>query len=486
MAGATFGTRMLSIISTIFLARILEPSDFGAIALVVIVITTSQQFSGLGMGAAIIQSPLDRKTVAFHGFVISSAIGLFLFLAVFLNAAFFASLLSDDKQIIPILRLMSIIIFLNAMIIAPDALLKKDLIFVRRSVVTIFTELVYMGVALSLAYSGFGVWSLVYAHLLKNSLNIILIWIVCPGWDWLRLQRLDLKLMRNLVAFGLQIAGSGFLSFFNSTWDNFLVGKILGPMALGFYVKAYDFANISVSSFNMVVNSVLLPSYSKIQDQKDRLLKAYLKSLSLVSLISIPLAMGIFTFAPTLVPLLLGEKWSPMISTLQIFSFMSLVRPLSGTTSPLFLAVGLPKYNIRVSLIHILIMLPLALLLIDRGIIGVAIAIVTAFTAGLCFNIYQANRIIPGVASKIFAAIFPAILATGLMMLSVYWSKLGLTKILTNLNEMSSVILLIAVSVLIYFLVLFIIKRELVIEIINLVFSALGVEKTFAVGKPKT
>ena len=479
MAGATFGTRILSIVCTIFLARILDPNDFGVIALAMVVIATSKQFSGLGMGAAVIQSPLQRKAVAFHAFVISSMIGLLLSLVVFFNAKTFSGLLSN-MEIVPILRWMSVIIFLNSLLVVPDALLRKDLIFVRRGVVTIFSELLYMGVALGLAYNDFGLWSLVYAYLLKHSLNLILIWLFCPGWDWLTLQRLDLKLMKKLIGFGLQIAGSGFLSFLNSTWDNLLVGKMLGPMALGFYVKAYDFANMSVTSFTRVVNSVLFPLYSKIQDQKDLLSKAYLKSLSLVALVTVPLSMGMFIFAPAMVPLLLGEKWNQMVPALQIFAFMSLVRPLSGTTSPLFLAVGLPKFNIRVSLLQSSIMLPLALLLIDRGITGVAIAIVTAFSVGFCFNIYQANRIIPGVASKIFGAIFPAISATVLMMLSVYWSRLGLSKVIGNYHEMIFLILLVTISILTYASVLVTVKRQLVIEVINLVFSALGMKKNVA------
>lgn len=479
MAGATFGTRFLSIVSTIFLARILNPSDFGAIALAMVVITTSQQFSGLGMGAAIIQSQLQRKAVAFHGFVISAIIGLTLTLIVFFSAGIFAGLLSN-MELVPIIQWLSVSIFLNSLIIAPDALLKKDLTFGRRSAVIIISELIYMGIALGLVYNGFGLWSLVYAHLIKQSLNLILIWLICPGWDWLALQRWDMLVMRKLIRFGVQIAGSGFLTFLNSTWDNLLVGKMLGPMALGFYVKAYDFANMSVSSFNMVVNSVLFPSYSKIQHQKDRLATAYLKSLSFVSLVTVPLSMGIFLFAADFVPLLLGEKWNSMIPVLKIFAFMSFIRPLSGTTSPLFLSVGLPKYNIWVSLLHISIMVPLALLLIDRGVTGVAIAIVTAFSVGFCFNIYQANRIIPGVASKIFGAIFPAISATVLMMLSVYWSRLGLSKVIGNYHEMIFLILLVTISILTYASVLVIMKKQLVIEVINLVFSALGMKKNVA------
>ena len=252
--------------------------------------------------------------------------------------------------------------------------------FGKLSGASIISNFFEKGITVGLAFLGFGLWSLVYGYLAAALINLILLWIACPGWEWLKPKPWNSRVMKELFQYGGQSTGSGFMSFFNSNWDDWLVGRVLGPASLGFYSRAYSLTNQTIAGFNRsVLTGVLFPSYTKIQDEKERLSRFYIKSLGIVALIMAPIAMGIFIISAEMIPIVLGEKWLPMVTTLQIFAFMGLVRPLAGSTAPLFQATGRPNYNFRVGLVMAAVMIPLVFLLLNWGIEGVALAVAAAY-----------------------------------------------------------------------------------------------------------
>ena len=473
MGGATIGLRIIKVFTWIFLARLLEPSDFGAVALATILISTAKLFSGLGMGNAVIHSKLDRAKMAFHAFAVTAMTGSILFLLVYTNANLFAGILGDPN-ISDMLRWMSIIILLDTVSLVPEGLLKKDLLFGRVSGALILTDLLHAAVALSLAYIGFGAWSLIFANLTRASFNVVFLWILTPGWDWIVLKRWNQGIVKSLLQFGVMSSASGLVSFFNHNWDDWLVGRMIGSTALGFYNRAYVFTNQTLTGFNGVIGSVLFPSYAKIQDDKARLSRAYLKSLRLFSLLTVPLAMGTTIITPEIVPVLLGDKWIPMVTVMQIMAMLGMIRSLSGTTSSLFSAVGRPGYNFRTGVIQAVLIVVVALLLLDRGIAGVAFAVTFAYTIGYGYNIYQIHKILPDTALKVLPASFPAIAASILMMGVVQISKTPLQQWAGGQHTLLTLILLILIGATVYGVTLLLTQRSLIEEIIQLLISTLG------------
>jgi O-antigen/teichoic acid export membrane protein len=480
MAATMAVARSINVIAVVVLARLLDPRDFGIVALASILVAATDLFAGLGMGNALIHSQEDRRKASFQAFVVTFLFSFFLFLLVFANASFFADLLGDS-EVAPVIRWMSTLILFDALFLVPNALLSKDLMFAQVSKAMLIALFVYNGVAIGLALLGFGLWSLVYAELARSISKLVAVAILCPGWDWLKPKAWDWKIMRGLFRYGIQSTGSGFLSFLNTNWDDWLVGRVLGSTALGYYSKAYNLSNKGIVDFNRrVVSSVFFPSYSKIQDDKGRLSRAYLKGLGMVALALSPLAMGLLVVAAEAVPIVLGEKWLPMVPALQVYTFMALVRPLSGSTSPLFLAVGRPDYNLRVGLLQLGIMVPLVLLLLARGIVGVAIGVTTAYILGFFFNVYQMHRIMPGIAPKMIRAILPALFASGVMMLAVLLSKGPLLRLVGGQHNLISLLAMIAVGAVVYILVAFLIQRELILEAASLLADVFRARKRMA------
>ncbi len=272
--------------------RWLRPEDFGIVALAMLLFSTSNLFAGLGMDRAIIHNQLDRRKTAFHAFVMMMSFALLLFTIVSFNLQIIADFLGDS-ELVPILRPLSFLILINTSSTIPTSLLRKDLMFDRVALSSFITQSVYTVASLILAFSGFGVWSLVYARLTSSIVKIFTAWILCPGWDWLLFQRWDRDVSRSLLRYGVQGTWSSFLSYIHTHWDDWLVGTVMGKEALGFYSRAYNLTNKTMRNLSKnVIGVVFFPSYAKMQDDKKRLLRAYIKSMTLVLLIIVPMAVG--------------------------------------------------------------------------------------------------------------------------------------------------------------------------------------------------
>jgi O-antigen/teichoic acid export membrane protein len=467
MGGVNIALRVITMVSSVLLMRVLDVDDFGIVGAAMIVLYTTNLFAGLGLTFALIQSQAPRGQVAFQSFVVTSSAGAVLCLLILANINPLAALLGK-AEIAPILAWLAPLVFIGGLAMVPEALLQKQMLFNRMSVVVIAGELTYVGLALAFAYSGFGIWSLVYAALTKSVLILVLDWILTPGWEWITPKPWDGKLMKKLLSFGLQSTGGGVTTFIYSLIDNFTVTRWLGTTQLSYYQKSFDFTSRTVDGLNNVISSVLLPSYALIQSERDRLSRAYLKSLRLISFIIVPVAMGMLIVAPEMVMTFLTDKWSPMVVPFQILCVVSMVKPLSATTSVLFTSVGHPGYNFRAGLVVIAVLVPMIVLLLPYGIVGVAFAVLTAQVLGFAYNMFQVTRILHNTASRMPAAIAPSLLAAGLMMVAVALIKAPVQSLAGGAHTPWSVAGLIVVGGGVYMTTLALIQRSSVREIADL------------------
>ncbi len=465
MGGVLLIMRPINFTLSIILARLLDPGDFGLITLALVLVQSSNLFTNLGMDKAIIQSKDDIKKVAFQAFVI-----------VFMTSALFCGLMIaysetlalglGDVRTAPILRWLSAIVLLGGLSVVPTSLLRKQLKFQYISLANLASIIVYAISVLYLAYSGWGIWSLVYSNLLSTVVATILHWIWCPGWDWIIPKPWDNALMKRLFSYGVQVTGSGLLGYFHTHWDDWLVGRTLGVTALGFYSKAFDFSNGTIGQLaKNTIGMVFFPSYAKIQDDKVRLARAYLKTVRLVFLFVTPFALGITVVAAPLVQVLFGTKWMPMVTVLQIFSLLILTRPVSENSAPVFQALGLPSYNTRAGFVLLASMIPGVLYLIQWQIEGVALAVALSHLIGAFYNVYQINTLLPGTAKATLKITMPILLSGIIMALGVHFVKVPVAKFFGNLDNLPALLTLVGTGVVIYLVLLLITQRDLIREL---------------------
>ncbi len=226
-----------------------------------------------------------------------------------------------------------------------------------------------------------------------------------------------------------------------------------------------------------IFGNVLFPSYAKIQDDKERLARAYLKSTKMVFLMIVPVSVGLAITAQLLVPVLLGPKWAPMIPIWELFSLYGLTRPISTNSAPIFLAVGQPGRNLTASAVLLGVMLPLIFWLIDPyGAVGVAVAVSVANAVVMLFNVYQVNQILPNTAVQTFIQSVPFLIAGGLMGLSVIFLQPSIIELAGGKN-LISLTLVILVGAITYLGAILLLQRDLVRELYELTVKALGLDR---------
>jgi len=466
--------RPVNLFASLYLLRILDPSDFGIVALAMLLLTTSNLFSDLGMGVAVIHSSYDRGKIAFQSFVTMMGFSGLFFVLVFTNTALFAELMGAP-EIEPIIRWLSFYILIDTASTIPTSLLRKDLMFDKIGLSTFLSEMTLTVVQLVMALLGFGLWSLVVGLLMGSAVKTITSWWFCPGWDWIQPKRWDRTIQRSLLGYGMQATGSGIISYLHSHFDDWLIGRTLGSVALGFYSKAYDLTHSTMNRIGKdIIRVVFFPSYTKIRDDQVRLARAYIKSVKLVLIIMVPAAFGILASAPEIVKVLWGAKWAEMIPVLQIYAVAILTRPISENVGPLFQALGKPNFNMRAGLLLMAIAIPLSLLLLRHGITGVAIAVVIGHTIGMIYNVYQANTLVPGTARDTVKVMGSMLFIGALMGSVVFAAKLYALQASGGTLNFIGLILLVALGAIVYVTALFIWQRAFITEMFNIGLAVIG------------
>ena len=374
----TIGAKLLGVLTTLFLARILSPDDYGLIGIATIVMAALTIFTDLGLGSAIIHSKRDRQTVASTAFFIMPAVGFALFTIAFLTAPLLASLLGNPSAV-GIIQIFSVNLLLSSFAVVPSALMEKDMAYRRKAIPDLVPFLVYASVALTLASTyNMGAYSIAYALLAQGAAAVILTWLV-SGWRPSRV--FDRSVAAELFGYGKHVLGGSGIFYLATNMDNIFVSRVAGQAALGYYTLSYSIANLPATHVADVLGRVLFPSFVTLNQDPVRLRSVYVRSVRLVVLITYPLLAGLAVIAYPFTVVVLGEKWAPMAPALAILSVFTAARVLSGATGSLLLAIGRPKVIFVTGIVGLTlqaILLTLFVVYLQLGFVGAAIAVSAA------------------------------------------------------------------------------------------------------------
>jgi len=454
-------TKLLFYVTQIILARILAPADFGVLAIGLLVISTMDLFRDLGFGTTLIYKKDDLKhTAANTAFILLPISASMLFLIAYFSAPYIA-MFFDNPPIKPIIQVLALTFIISSFGTVPSMLLEKELEFKKKVIPEIVPIIGYAFVATWLATDGYGVWSLVYGQIVSAILTAGLIWLVS---DWRPTFCFDRKIARVLFDYGKHIMSASVLIFIITNIDDAIVGKILGAEALGFYTVAYTISNLPATQITHLISRVMFPIYSKIQDNKNALKDAYMKTLFYVSMLSIPTSIGILIISPTFVPLVLGDKWMPAIPALQILCFYGLFRSIAATTGSIFYSMGKPEILFKTSMIQLIIMIILMPFLVTKfGIIGMSLSVLFPLVIITAIQLYLVGDLLDIKCKNITKVFFVPILSSILMIL---WFEFE-SQILFILIEDSALIMIMLIlsSIFVYTGSLILFNRNLLNEV---------------------
>ncbi len=469
VALSTVIIRILNFSTKIVLARLLAPEDFGLLAIGLLAINTIGLFRDFGVGASIIYLKDDSKDriVANTAFIMLPIVAIILFVLAYLFAPYIA-LFYNTTLIEPIIKVLALTFVISSFGTVPSILLEKELEFKKKVLPETVPILGYACVTIVLAINGYGVWSLVYGQIVSTVLNVILLWIIS---DWKPTFHFDRTTAMEMFGYGKNIIAASVVIFGITNFDNAVIGRILGMEALGFYAIAYTISNLPATQITHLVGRVMFPTYSKLQDNKEALGRAYLKTFRMVSMLSIPTSLGILIIAPDFIEIVLKEKWMPAVPALQVLCIFGLSRSIAATTGSIFQATGRPDILFKTSLLQLIITVFLIFLLIDPyGIVGVSWAVTIPIIIQSILQTYIVSKIIIIDLWKLCRSLIPICLSSLIMLSYIYLILYNLADLL-QIQSVIALIFSVFSGIIIYFGGLYIFDKDLITGIKSLVVS---------------
>lgn len=348
-------SQLFSWISTIFVARMLIPADYGLMEMSTFITGYAMLFSELGLGAAIIQRPkLNQKelsSVFWATVVISSFFALSC-----LIIAYPTSWIFHEPRVIPITQTVSVIFLLTGLQIVPLNLLRKELHFKKTGMIDTIGILVSCVFMIITAYLGWGVWTLISGTIVKNFVSLIIVFKI---QSWRPTFSFAVKDALSYLNYGYQIAFGNSIGYVNKKSDSFFAGRLWMPNTLGVYSFAKQLSRIPNDKIVSLINQVAFPTFSLLNSNPERFNRFYLYIVKVICCLVFPLFIGGFLLGDELIKVLFDKKWYSMIYVFKIMCLTEIVTPLSSVDNMVHGAQGRPNWFVRFNII-MLIFMPLS------------------------------------------------------------------------------------------------------------------------------
>ncbi len=429
----TFGgnaiQQLLSFSLSMLLARFLSPADYGLVGMVGVFVTLLSAVQDLGVGRAVIYFPASDS--AFSTYCsISTATGFLLAVLLCASAPAIAGFYTSP-DLIPIVRWLSLTLFLGGLRSAPQSLITKQLLFRKLTLLEGSCSLGSAAIAVCLAWRGFGVWSLVTNLVLSSTLNtVVVLFVVPPKFTF----RPDLTLVKKTLRWGMPLVGSTWLWSFYDNADNLIVGKLLASTQLGFYSLAFRLAMLVNERIGAMISRVSFPTFAAMQADQGQTVRHWMSVTRKSALLSFPLLAGLAVCGRDLILIVLGPKWLPALAPLRLLCVIGAIRVLTPVIINLLPALGRSDLAFQYSLINTVVM-PVSFFVGCRvgGIVGVGWAWVLVFPLIAAELIRKTLALVDVSWSAYFSNLrFPALSSLAVIAASVpllYWLPPGLLRL---------------------------------------------------------
>ncbi len=439
----TLGSKGIQFIVMIILARLLSPAEFGIIGMIMIFIEVSNTFIDSGFSQALIRekeiTQKDFSTVFFFNLFVAMILYVVLFFSAPVIVTFF-----KEPKLLWIVRIVGINLIINAFTIIQRTILIKKVDFKTQTKINTVAAILAGAVAITLAYYGFGVWSLVANMVWSQFFQSVFLWIYNR---WLPSLVFSKDSFKRLFSFGSKLLISGVLDRIYHNIYYVVIGRFFSAVDLGYYTNARKFKDIIATTLTSSIQRVTYPVLSSIQEQNERLKAGYKKIMRGTVYAFFPIMMGLAAVAEPLIVLTLGQQWYPSVVYLQLLCFAGMIYPLHAMNlnilqvkgrSDLFLRLEIIK-KINISIIIVVV------ISFGWGIIGLLLGMILSSYIAYFINTYYSAKLIDYSIKEQVKDLFPAYALSHVMGVVVY----GIKFILPG-GYLSQVILQIVIGVLFY------------------------------------
>jgi O-antigen/teichoic acid export membrane protein len=367
------GRAGLGFLQVAILARLLEPADFGMMAIVAAVIAFAQIFSDMGVSNAIVHhqrvSQEELSSLYWLNVLAGAGMTLLLLFASPLIAWFYGA-----PSLQPLLMVVSISFLVVAIAQQLRVVAEKELRFAELARIELAAAIFGFVTAVAWALNWPSVFALVAGMIASNLLTTILSWrSLANGWRPMR--RLKLAEIRHFLGFGGYTMANNLVNTFNMQADIFIGGRFLSAPALGVYSLPRDLSLRVAGIINPIVTRVGLPVMAKAQHDQTFLKNVYLKTLRMTASVNFPIYLALAVFAPEVVALLFGPQWGDAVPLLRILALWGLLRSTGNPVGSLIFAVGRADLAFKWNLAMLLVVAPVLWFGVQHGDKGMVIAL---------------------------------------------------------------------------------------------------------------
>lgn len=330
------GAQGVTFIVSIVLARLLDPSIYGTVALVTVFTTIMQVFVDSGMGNALIQKKdaddLDFSSVFYFNLVMCSFVYLLMFIVAPLIASFY-----NTPELTSIVRVVSLILIISGVKNVQQAYVSRNMLFKRFFFATLGGTIGAAVVGIIMAYLGYGVWALVAQMIFNAAIDTTILWITVK---WRPKRMFSFSRLKGLFSYGWKLLVSSLLDTIYNDLRQLIIGKKYSKSDLAQYNQGQKFPQFIVSNINTSIDSVLLPTMSKEQDNTETVKNMTRRAIKTSTYIMMPIMTGLAVCAESIVKLLLTDKWLFCVPFLRVFCISYAFYPIHTANLNAIRAMG--------------------------------------------------------------------------------------------------------------------------------------------------
>lgn len=384
------GAQLVSFVVSIVLARILAPEDYGTIALVTVFTAILQVFVDSGLGTALIQKKdaddLDFSSVFYFNF----SMCLVLYAVMFIVAPYIA-IFYEDMTLTSVIRVLSLTIVISGVKGIQQAYVSRNMLFKRFFFSTIGGTIFSAFLGIGLAFSGCGVWALVAQQLSNTMIDTLILWITVK---WKPKKEFSWKRLRTLFSYGWKLLVSSLLDTVYNNLRNLIIGKMYSSADLAYYNQGDKFPKIIVTNINTSIDSVLLPTMSNEQDDRNRIKSMTRRAIKTSIYVMAPLMMGLAFCAESIVELVLTDKWLPCVPFLRLFCITYMFWPVHTANLNAIKAMGRSDCFLKIEIVKKIVGLFFLLSSMWFGVMAIAYSLLLSSILSQIINAWPNRQLL--------------------------------------------------------------------------------------------
>lgn len=374
----------------IILANLLSPYEFGIIGILTIIIAVSQSLIDSGFSTALIRkldcSQNDYSTVFFFNITVAVAIYILLYVCAEQISIFF-----EIKELKLLTRVLGLGVIINSFSLIQKTILTKEINFKQQAKVSIVSSVIAGAVAIYMAYSGYGVWSLVALTLLRFFLSTLLFWV----WSkWRPSFVFNIESFTKLFSFGSKLLVSGLIDTIYQNIYLLIIGKYFSAVQLGYFTRAIQFQELPSKNLQGIISRVSYPVLATMQNDEIKLKQSYQQLIKSTMLVTFTLMFGMMVVSKSMVLVLIGEKWLPVVPFLQLLCLSGMFYPLQSLNLNILNIKGRSDLYLKLEIIKKTMAVPVIIFGILYGIEIMIVGMIISSFISYYINSYWSGKMI--------------------------------------------------------------------------------------------